>query len=242
VGALICGHDEPTTSKELWDTGLGDTMSRELLAALRSDDLPTIVDALLQWLKVEDGAFLIKNDRGDPVLHARASSGVSLRPGFSFRLPLPLTPNVGEQMCSGDALGNYNRIWRCAWDLLYHCSSVFGEVITIAILRVLVMKDLRPTTFDCSIATEAMGIGTLMANHAQVVQEWARLQARLPVYLAQRWALGSEHQAYLDQRWALRSEHLDEHCPLIPPLRALILGYLELSTSEELWATGLGDE
>jgi hypothetical protein len=55
--------------------------------------------------------------------------------------------------------------------------------------------------------------------HVHVVQEWVRLQAGL----AQQRAL------------------LDEHCPLIAPLRALIHGDDEPMTSEELWATGLGD-
>jgi hypothetical protein len=33
---------------------------------------------------------------------------------------------------------------------------------------------------------------------------------------------------------------LDAHCPLIPPLRALVHGYEEPTTTDELWATGLG--
>jgi hypothetical protein len=64
---------------------------------------------------------------------------------------------------------------------------------------------------------------TLSAEHVQVVQEGARLRARLPAYLAKRRAL------------------LDEHCPLISPLRALVYGYdLEPTTTKKIWATGLG--
>jgi hypothetical protein len=55
------------------------------------------------------------------------------------------------------------------------------------------------------------------------VVEGARLKAALPAYLAQRRAL------------------LDPHCPLIAPLRDLVRGYdPERTTTEVLWATGLG--
>jgi hypothetical protein len=34
---------------------------------------------------------------------------------------------------------------------------------------------------------------------------------------------------------------LDAYCPLLlPPLRALVHTYMELTTTEELWGTGLG--
>jgi hypothetical protein len=58
---------------------------------------------------------------------------------------------------------------------------------------------------------------------ARVVQEGTELWARLPVYLVRRRTI------------------LDAHCPaLLPPLRALVHGYMELTTTDELWATGLG--
>jgi hypothetical protein len=54
----------------------------------------------------------------------------------------------------------------------------------------------------------------------RVLQEGGRLRARLPAYLVRRRAL------------------IDAHCPLpLPPLRALVHGYMELTTTEELWAT-----
>jgi hypothetical protein len=56
----------------------------------------------------------------------------------------------------------------------------------------------------------------------QIVQDGARLRARLPAYLAQRRAL------------------LDAHCPLLRPLRDVVHGYEEPTTADELWATGLG--
>jgi hypothetical protein len=56
----------------------------------------------------------------------------------------------------------------------------------------------------------------------RIVQDGARLRARIPAYLAQRRAL------------------LDAHCPLLPPLQDFVHGYDEPTTTGELWATGLG--
>jgi hypothetical protein len=72
-------------------------------------------------------------------------------------------------------------------------------------------------------APPAEFVARLKPEHARVVEEGARLRAALPAYLVQRRAL------------------LDAHCPLIAPLRALVRGYdPESTTTEELWATGLG--
>jgi hypothetical protein len=66
-------------------------------------------------------------------------------------------------------------------------------------------------------------VAALRPEHAQLVREGYRIQTRLPAYLVQRRAL------------------LDAHCPLISPLRALVHDYdPEPTTTEELWATGLG--
>jgi hypothetical protein len=82
-----------------------------------------------------------------------------------------------------------------------------------AFLRALVLRGAPPPAVVASLSSEQV----------RVVQEGARLRARLPAYLVQRWAL------------------LDENCSmLLPPLRALVHGYMELTTTEELWATGLG--
>jgi hypothetical protein len=56
----------------------------------------------------------------------------------------------------------------------------------------------------------------------KLLQEGKQLRLQLPAYLAQRRAL------------------LDTHSPLIAPLCALVNDYMELTTTEELWATGLG--
>jgi hypothetical protein len=69
-------------------------------------------------------------------------------------------------------------------------------------------------------------VALLSPEPARVVQEGARLRARLPAYLAHR-------RAYLDLR-----------CPRISALpvllRAVIYGFEGPATTEELWATGLG--
>jgi hypothetical protein len=64
-------------------------------------------------------------------------------------------------------------------------------------------------------------LGFFTMKFGQVIQDGRRLRARLPEYLVQRQA------------------PLNEHCPLIPPLQALVSGYAKPSV-EELWATGIG--
>jgi hypothetical protein len=66
-------------------------------------------------------------------------------------------------------------------------------------------------------------VALLSPEHVQLAEEGARLRVALPAYLARRRAL------------------LDAHCPLIAPLRALVRDYNpEPTTTDELWATGLG--
>jgi hypothetical protein len=104
------------------------------------------------------------------------------------------------------------------WDLLtFHMAEVrhadHDSAALIALLRVLVLH---------SAPSPAL-VALLSPEPARVVQEGARLRARLPAYLARRLAL------------------LGTHCPvLLPPLLDLVHGYMELTTTEELWATGLG--
>jgi hypothetical protein len=85
-------------------------------------------------------------------------------------------------------------------------------VAVTALLRVMVLRDAPP----------AQLIELLSQEHAQVVQDGARLRVRLPAYITQRRAL------------------LDAHCPLIAPLQDLVHGYEMPTTTDELWATGLG--
>jgi hypothetical protein len=82
-----------------------------------------------------------------------------------------------------------------------------------ALLQVMVLRSAPPPDFMAQLRPE----------HVRVVEEGARLKEALPAYLARRRAL------------------LDSHCPLIAPLRDLVRDYdPEPTTTEELWATGLG--
>jgi hypothetical protein len=106
-----------------------------------------------------------------------------------------------------------NNAGNTIWDMLSGKIRNGNAAEVTALLRVIVLK----TDIPANIAAR------LSPEHAQVVEEGARLKAALPAYLAQRRAL------------------LDAHCPLIPPLLALVRGYdPEPTTTEELWATGLG--
>jgi hypothetical protein len=80
------------------------------------------------------------------------------------------------------------------------------------LLRVMVLRDAPPAEL----------ITRLSPEHARVVQDGARLRAQFPAYLGQRHVL------------------LDMHCPLIAPLQDLVHGFEVPTTTDELWATGLG--
>jgi hypothetical protein len=91
-----------------------------------------------------------------------------------------------------------------------------------------------PYVYDATVMTSPLRVmllrgaplaeltACLSPEHAQVVEDGARLRAGLPAYIARRRAL------------------LDAHCPLIAPLRTLVRGYEESTTTDELWATGVG--
>jgi hypothetical protein len=81
-----------------------------------------------------------------------------------------------------------------------------------AMLRVMVLHGGPPASLTAELAPPLQ----------QIVQDGARLRERLPAYLTQRRAL------------------LDAHCPLLPPLQDLVHGYEVPTTTDELWATGLG--
>jgi ankyrin repeat protein len=83
-----------------------------------------------------------------------------------------------------------------------------------ALLRVMVLRGTPPPALVASFHHRSSLFPTL-------VEEGARLRERLPVYRMQRRAL------------------LDAHCPILPPLQALVHGY-DVPTTDEIWATGLG--
>jgi ankyrin repeat protein len=97
-----------------------------------------------------------------------------------------------------------------AQDWIYYV--MHDDATIIALLRVLVLRGAPPPELAAALSSE----------RALVVQEGARLRDRLPAYLLER------------------QTRLGECCSLITPLRALVHGYEEPTTTEELWATGLG--
>jgi hypothetical protein len=171
-------------------------MSSALLAAARSNDLPTIENALVQWLISERGAWIIVDVSGYRALRFAGNAAgfyVANAPG-AVDFCLPLLPEQGDE-----GLNRTCRVWHLLKLCVYH-PPIDDETFN-AVLRVLVVKN---------ISRPAPTRESLQGMHAKVIQEWVRLQARLPAYLAQRRAL------------------LNEHCLLIAPLRVLIHGYNQL--------------
>ena len=99
------------------------------------------------------------------------------------------------------------------WDMFgIKFNDLDDNAAVIAILRVMLLRGDPTASFSSRFSPET----------ARLIQEGTQLRTRLPAYLVQRRAL------------------LDEHCPLIAPLRALVSGYEVPTTTEELWDTGLG--
>jgi hypothetical protein len=110
-----------------------------------------------------------------------------------------------------------------SWDrllLMVHMDVALNDdgkiAALIGLLRVLVLRGALPPAL----------VDLLSPEPARVVQEGARLRARLPAYLAHR-------RAYLNLRCSRISR-------LPGVLRALIYTFEGPATTEELWATGLG--
>jgi hypothetical protein len=93
---------------------------------------------------------------------------------------------------------------------------LYDTTAAVSLLQVMVLRSAPPAELTARLSPE----------HARVVEDGARLRARLPAYLARRRAL------------------LNAHCPLISPLpeelQALIFKFEGPPTTDELWATGLG--
>jgi hypothetical protein len=88
-----------------------------------------------------------------------------------------------------------------------------GDIVALtAMLRVMVLHGGPPESLAKDLAPPFQ----------RIVQDGARLRARLPAYLTQRRAL------------------VDAHCSLLPPLGDIVHGYEKPTTTDELWATGLG--
>jgi hypothetical protein len=121
---------------------------------------------------------------------------------------------------AGANMDDVNNNGKSVWNLLIaHLQDVLGDdfdadaddrnvetglMALTGLLRVMVLRCAPPLVL----------VALLSPGPARVVQEGARLRARLPAYLVRRRVL------------------LDERCPvLLPPLRALVRGYMELTTT-----------
>jgi hypothetical protein len=165
----------------------------------------------VKWLLREGGSHIGEADNdGCTALHFAAYCG-------RFKTVAWLVEHGGANIADADNKG------RTVWDTLEEHfvedeedsdddDPWYNAVAVTALLRVMVLRSAPPAELTKRLAPE----------HAEVVHEGARLRARLPAYLAQRRAL------------------LDAHCPLITPLQDLVHGYKMPTTTEELWATGLG--
>jgi hypothetical protein len=117
-----------------------------------------------------------------------------------------------------DRTGDDRTVWSFLGDLIDFTTRMGAwdvnndAAMVSALLRVMVLRDVPRASF----------VALLSPEHARMVQEGARLRSELPAYLAQRRAL------------------IAEHCPLIAPLQALVHSYETPTTTEELWATGIG--
>jgi hypothetical protein len=106
---------------------------------------------------------------------------------------------------------------RTIWDLLRHKLrfDLCDPSAVTALLRVLVLHGAPPPEF----------VYDLNEAHRQIIEEGARLRARLPAYLAHR-------RGFLDAKFPLL-------VPLLEELWTLIYDWEGPATTDELWATGL---
>jgi hypothetical protein len=90
------------------------------------------------------------------------------------------------------------------------------------LLQAMLMRGAPPPDFE----NEMVGIAQyarMDLNFAQTVRKGVRLRAWLPAYLIQ---------------WR---DLLDANCHLLQPFQLLVSSYEEPTTTEEFWATGLGE-
>jgi hypothetical protein len=169
--------------------------------------------SIVKWLVQEFGAPVSEIDGfGYTALLHAAKSPYMPRDGQIIETVQWLLEYGGANVADMNSKG------QTIWDLLLidrippDPHNPAEKSLMTALLRVMVLQASPPAALTAQ----------LFKDFKAVVQDGARLRARLPAYLARRRAL------------------LDESCPLIGPLQALVLGYEEPTTTAELWATGLG--
>jgi hypothetical protein len=166
--------------------------------------------SILEWLLNEGGATISEVDSG---------SGWTALLGAAIGRERPLQTVQWLIEHGGANIADISRDGETVWDLLTdhliwnRTSRVrYHPALVTDLLRVLVLKGAPPGELTARLSIE----------HRLIVEEGARLLAEFPAYLTQRRAF------------------LGAHCPLIAPLRDLVHGYEAPTTTEELWATGVG--
>jgi hypothetical protein len=111
-------------------------------------------------------------------------------------------------------MGEVNKRGENVWVVMirYNVIQTGDPLAVVALLRVMLLRGAPPPELYARLSSDIL----------RVVEEGSRLRARLPSYLSLRRAL------------------LEVSCPLIAPLCAIVHGFAVPTTTEELWATGLG--
>jgi ankyrin repeat protein len=230
---LACAHGNLPTAKYLLEHGarITDRDSEGKTALLHAAECESYVDQhlcleLIQYLLSSEGGVSITETDNDGNTALLLAAGIDCYPVMVQWLleyggaQITETNKYGCTVWTVEPYAGLPDFLRCAY------VKKKGEYVSIddeyvpkkdivaltAMLRVMVLHGGPPESLVAELAPPLQ----------QIVQEGARLRARLPAYLAQRRAL------------------LDAHCPLLPPLRDLVHGYEEPTTTDELWATGLG--
>jgi hypothetical protein len=211
-------------------------MSSGLLDAVEVGDFPRV-----QWLLSKHPASIAETDvLGRTALLLSAyngmlpmcqwllSKGATITEtdilGYTPLLSAAIKANLPENLTTvkwllefgGASIAETTNSQRTCWDLLSLCDiwHTYDTAAVTALLQVMLLHGAPPL----SMASQ------LSADYGRVVEEGARLRARLPAYLARR-----------------RRARLSAHCPLLGPLRilAMVRAYHQ-PTTKQLWATGLG--
>jgi ankyrin repeat protein len=225
-----CGRDIPTV-KHLLEHGarITDSSAEGNTALLYATENRRL--EMVQYLQSSEGGASITeiDKKGNTALLLAASDINIFQPLIVQWLleyrdaQIPDTNHAGNSVWteSVDWQGNLRELLMSAYAKDDDGEYVFlhGEytqtedtVEATAMLRVMVLHGGPPDLLTADLAPPLQ----------RIVQDGARLRARLPTYLTKRRALS------------------DAYCQLLPPLKDLVHGYEEPTTPDELWATGLG--
>jgi hypothetical protein len=205
----------------------------------RSNDGKTVLLYAAEGVNLEIIQYLLSSEGGASITETDDEGNTALLVAAGFECDPAMVQWLleygGAQITDTNNAGD--TVWTVDWqaslrDLLWYAYfmdddgkhvSLDGEytqhedteemtVDMTAMLRVMVLHGGPPASLTAALAPPFQ----------RIIQDGARLRARLPAYFVRRRAL------------------LDAHCPLLPPLLDLVHGYEKPTTTDELWATGLG--